>query len=208
MVVGEVSVRQDDGLRIVNSLSIFLESFPQEGSNDDQVYLIAYDQGHTQQTQTRKNQAARVFFNVQSGKLEFDTLVQIVMPNKEFDIIYDLFPYQNTIIVSGRIKESPAAITLSQGRLDLNKKIIDLNPNFKTTPIKSGAININPVRNTYNEFDIASKTLRYYKLTNNFSDVNWISKLVDSIDNLNMPQLDESNIWIKGFQESQFGGVI
>jgi hypothetical protein len=66
-VVAEVSVRQNDGFRVVNSLSIFLESFPQGDGNDDQVYLIAYDQGHTLQAQTRKNQAARVFFNVQSG---------------------------------------------------------------------------------------------------------------------------------------------
>ena len=46
-VVNEVSVTQDDGFRIVNRLELILESFPQEGRDDDQVYLLAYDQGHT-----------------------------------------------------------------------------------------------------------------------------------------------------------------
>jgi hypothetical protein len=105
---------------------------------------------------------ARIFFNVQTGVLEFDTLVQVTMPNQEFDIIYDMFPYQNTIIVAGRIKGASSVVTLSQGKLDLTKNIIDLNPNFKTTGIQSGAVLVDQSTMTYHELDIQAKTLGYF----------------------------------------------
>lgn len=209
-IVSEVSVKQDDGFRIVNELVLFIEEFPQEGGkNADDVYLLAYDQGHTLQTETRMSNNARIFFNVSSGDLEFDTLAQVTMDGQEFDIIYDMFPYQNTIIISGRIKGIGSIITLSQCKLDLNTKTIPCGPNPKPTLIVSGAVKIDQRSMAYHEMDISSKTLRYYKLQGQFADKNWNTNLIHTMTNINMPKMDEANIWIKGLHTSHpWGGVI
>lgn len=207
-IVAEVSVKQDDGFRIVNSLVIFLESFPQQGSNDDQVYLLAYDQGHTIQTQTRLSNHARVFFNVESGKLEYDLIAEVTMDGQEYDIIYDMFPFQNTLILSGRIKGVGSVLTLAQCTLDLVAKTIPCNPAYKSTTISSGAVHIDQLEMTYNEIDIQENKLRYYSLNGKFTDKDWNTKLLNKMDNVKMPKFDETNIWIRGFHASQWGGVI
>lgn len=130
------------------------------------------------------------------------------MPGQEFDIIYDMFPYQNTIIVAGRIKGASSTVTLSQGRLDLTKNIIDLNPSFKTTGVQSGAVVIDQRTMTYHELDISAKTLGYYQLKGDFTSPTWNTKILNQMSNLSMPALDEDHIWIKGFHASQWGGVI
>jgi hypothetical protein len=207
-IVNEVSVAQTDGFRIVNRLEIFIESFPQEGSNDDQLYLLAYDQGHTLQKQTRLSNQARIFFNVEAGKLEFDTLVKVQMKGEEYDIIYDMFPYQNTLILSGRVKSAASILTLAQCKLDLSENEIVCNPKYKGTPIVSGAVHVDNSNMTYNEIDIEEKTIKYYQLEGDFTSANWNKKLLGHIDDLSMPKLDEEHLWIRGFHASQWGGVI
>lgn len=92
---------------------MFVESFPQEGSDDDQLYLVVYDQGHTLQKETILSNHARIFFNVETGKLEFDTIVKVNMPDHEYDAVYDMYPYNSTLILSGRIKGVADMITLA-----------------------------------------------------------------------------------------------
>jgi hypothetical protein len=207
-VTGVVTVPQTDGFRITNSLNLFIESFPQELTNDDQVYLIAYDQGHTLTTQTVQANQARVFFNVQTGKLEFDVLVTVSMAGQEFDVLYDMFPYQNTIIVSGRIKGDNSAIILAQGKLVLIRNIVDLNPTYKTTPIGSGAVQVSQHQGTYYQFDIEARTLKEYEATGDFTKPTWGTKLLNAINAVDMPDLNEDNIWIKGFHQSNWAGAI
>lgn len=207
-IVNEVSVKQDDGFRIVNRLEIFLESFPQEGSNDDQIYLLAYDQGHTLQKETRMSNHARVFFNIESGKLEFDTIVQVSMAGQEYDIIYDMFPYKSTLILSGRIKGVGSILTLSQCKLDLTDEKIVCNPKFKPTQIQSGTVGVDAHHMRYSELDIATKEVRYFQLSGKFTDANWNSKILNEIKNVDMPKLDEDHYWIRGIHGSQWAGVI
>ena len=206
-IVNEVSVAQTDGFRIVNRLELFLESFPQEG-NDDQIYLLGYDQGHTLQKQTRLSNQARVFFNVESGKLEFDTLVKVTMKGEEYDIIYDMFPYQNTLILSGRVKSATSILTLAQCKLDLSDNEIVCNPKYKGTPIVSGAVQVDGPNMRYNEIDIEEKTIKYYELEGEFSSSTWNKKLLHEMKDLGMPKLDEDHLWVRGFHASQWGGVI
>jgi len=131
------------------------------------------------------------------------------MTGEEFDIIYDMFPYQNTIIVAGRLKGASSTITLCQGRLDLTKNIIDLNPNFyKATGVVSGAVLVDQSTMTYHELDISAKTLGYYQLKGDFTSPTWNTKILNQMSNVQMPALDEDHIWIKGFHASQWGGVI
>ncbi len=206
-IVNEVSVKQDDGFRIVNRLEIFIESFPQDGKNDDEVYLIAYDQGHTLQKETRLSNHARVFFNVESGKLEFDTLVEVSLPGHTYDIIYDIYPYQHTLILTGRVKGVESIVTLCQCKLDLTKNHIACNPKFKPTEIQSGMAQIDHHKMTYHEVDIETKEIRYYQLQGKFTDLDWNTKLLGKMT-VGMPKMDEEHLWIRGVHASQWGGVI
>lgn len=205
-IVNEVSVKQDDGFRVINTLNLFIESFPQEG-NDDQVYLLAYDQGHTIQTETRMSNHARVFFNIESGKLEFDTLVEVSMKGEEYDIIYDMFPYQNTLILSGRIKGVGSIVTLAQCKLDLTDNQIVCNPKYKPTQITSGTVQVHSHDMTYHMLDIETKEISYYQISGAFTSATWNTKLLGKMT-VDMPALDEQHIWIKGIHTSQWGGVI
>ena len=206
-IINEVSVKQDDGFRIVNRLNLFIESFPQEGKNDDELYLLAYDQGHTLQKETRLSNHARVFFNVETGKLEFDTLVQVKMEGQEYDIIYDMYPWEQTLILSGRIKGVSSIVTLAQCKLDLTNDVIQCNPKFKPTQIKSGHASIDHHKGYYQELDIETKQVSYYALTDKFTDPDWNTKLLGQMTAA-MPKLDEEHIWIRGIHNSQWGGVI
>jgi hypothetical protein len=207
-IINEVSVKQDDGFRIINRLNIFIESFPQEGQDDDQLYLVAYDQGHTLQKETRFSNHARIFFNVETGKLEFDTLVQVNMPDHNYDAIYDMYPYQNTLIISGRLKGVSSILTLAQCKLDLTDNLINCNPNYKGTLIESGMVQVDQENMRYHELDLKTKEIRYYELHGKFTDKNWNTKLLNKMEDVSMPKLDEEHYWIRGIHPSQWGGVI
>jgi len=206
-IVNEVSVKQDDGFRILNRLVLVMDSFPQQGSNDDELYLVAYDQGHTVQKETRMSNHARVFFNVGSGKLEFDTIVKVSMTGEEYDIIYDMYPFNETLILSGRIKGVSSIVTLAQCQLDLTKKLIACNPKYKPTAIVSGTVQINRHQMTYNTLDIETKEIKYYQLVGKFSEKTWNTKLMGSMK-VDMPDIEENHYWIRGIHGSQWGGVI
>lgn len=206
-IVNEVSVKQDDGFRIVNRLDMFVESFPQEGSDDDQLYLVVYDQGHTLQKETILSNHARIFFNVETGKLEFDTIVKVNMPDHEYDAVYDMYPYNSTLILSGRIKGVADMITLAQCKLDLTKEQISCNPKYKETPVKSGKVQVDHHTMRYHELDIETKEIRLYELVGKFTDANWNTKELAKMT-ADMPKLDEEHYWIKGIHPSQWGGVI
>jgi len=204
-VTNEVSVPQKDGYRIMNRMKMFIHSFPQDGSNDDELYLVAYDQGHTSHNVTRRTNMLRVFHNVETGKLRYDTLVNTSMAGQTYDVIYDYFPYNGSLITTGRLAGVGEIITLAQCKLDLTDDKAICNPKFKATPVKSGAAIIHE-RGWYTEVDIDNGSIKWFKLEGKFSSASWNTHKMGEMDNVDFPK--SSDIWIRDMSMSMYIGTI
>lgn len=101
-VTSTVSLDQKDGFLIRNQLELRIVNAPQTGSSADDFYLIAYDQGHGQATQSRSNHQFRVFRNITTRTLTYYYLGDIDAYDHDHSILYDLWAYQDTIISTGR----------------------------------------------------------------------------------------------------------
>lgn len=204
-VTSSAVVKQDDGFRIINRLTMFVHEFPQ-GSNDDS-YLFVYDQGHTSQNETRQVPMARIFHNVNSGVLSFDTVVNTQMEGRNFDVIYDYFPWNGTLIIASRITDIGEIITLAQCKLDLTDDIIHCNPKLKATALQHGKAILHE-KGWYTEIDIAQKQFRVYRIHGDFSSHDWNSELVRRMENIVFPDGQEDSIWIRNAVTNEWSSAI
>lgn len=208
-IVDNVIVKQTDGFRIVNRLAMFIHDFPQDSddSDADTTFLAVYDQGHTSHKESRQVNMVRLFQGVKSGSIFHDVAVPTQIEGKTFNVVYDFYPYQSTLIVAGRLKTMETILVLAQCKLDLTDEAIVCSPNVKPTLIKSGKTIVHE-RGWYSELDIENKQLRLYKLHGKFTDKDWNTQLIAHMDNLVFPSGEEDAIWVRGISTSEWGGAI
>jgi hypothetical protein len=209
-VTNEVSVKQNDGYRIMNRLKMFIHSFPQDGAqaNDDQLYMIVYDQGHTAHNRTKRSNMIRVFHNIQSGKLRFDTLVNTSMAGQTFDVVYDYYPYQNSLIATGRLTDVGEVIILAQCKLDLTDDKAICNPKFKATPVKYGKSIVyeGGKGGWYTEIDLDKKSISWFRLNGAFTSPNWNTHKLGELDNVDFP--NGQDLWIRDLSMTEYIGTL
>lgn len=205
-IADKVVVPQTDGLRIVTRLSMFLHTFPTE-ENKDITLLFVYDQGHTSQSENRQPRMVRTFFNINAGALEYDALLTTEIDGHSFDMVYDYFAWNGTMIVTTKMTGKGDNIFLAQCKLDMNEDLIKCGSKVRATPVSHGKVIIYE-HGFYAEIDVPARELRYYRLHGAFTDINWNTDEVASQQNLNFPPGEEEHIWIRGISVSDYGGVI
>lgn len=205
-IADKVVVPQDDGFRIVNRLSIFLHTFPTE-ENKDVTLLFAYDQGHTSQSENQQPRMMRTFFNINSGALEYDTLLTTEIDGHAFDMIYDYYAWNGTMIVTSKLTGEQDNVFLAQCKLDLNDELVKCGSQVRATHTSHGKVVIYE-KGFMAEIDVGARELRYFRLHGAFSDINWNTDEVASQENLNFPPGEEEFIWIREISVSDYGGVI
>lgn len=205
-ITSSAVVKQDDGFRILNRLSMFIGEFPQGASNDDPTHLIVYDQGHTSQNFTKEAKMARNFFNVNSGDLTFSELLNFDIGAKNLEIIYDIYPYFGQIVLTCRIKEIGDIVTLSLCKLDLQEAKIFCNEKVKASNVKHGKVSLDS-KGFYTEVDILMKELRFYRLRVDSTTLNWNFDLIKKMENLVLKE-KEDLIWIREVATNEWSSVI
>jgi hypothetical protein len=172
-VVSQLSFDQQDGFDIKNQLELRIVNAPQD-SNDD-TYLIAYDMGHGQATSSRHNHQFRVFRNVNFRQLTYYYLGEIAAYDHDNSILYDIFPYNGTIIATGRTEDTQSIITTTQCRLDNANKVLNCGT-VKPTLVTEGYVGI------YNgsvmvTIDIPTRIVTAYQLEGQYTDKTWKTQI-------------------------------
>jgi hypothetical protein len=201
-VVAETSLDQQDGFDIKNELELRIINAPQESNEEN--YLIAYDKGVGMHDHSRHNHQFRVFRNVSYRKLTFYYLGEIESYDHTHQILYDLFPYNGTIIMTGRTMDTRSIITTTQCKLNNAERILNCG-NVKPTLVTEGYVGI------YNgsvmlTVDTPSRIVTAYQLKGNYSDKTWSSEQLNQMIHTNL--IDTENVWISSAQYSPHGASL
>ena len=201
-VTSELTLDQKDGFDIKNQLELRIIKAPQ--NTNEEVYLIAYDQGHGQQTSSRHNSQFRVFRNVAYRQLTYYYLGNIAAYDHDNAILYDIYTYQGTIITSGRFEEDRQHISLAQCRLDNASKSLVCG-NIKETFVQEGNISIHN-ESVLITCDIKTRRITAYQLTGEYKTIDWASNQIHLVTSADL--IDQQDVWISGLTYSQYGAAI
>lgn len=174
---------QDDGFRILNRLGMFVT---EKSSSTGTVtpYLVAYDVGNTNAKEHRGNDQLRVYRNVNIGKLRYYKLLKV--DDHQYDIVYNMFPYYRTIILSGRVNGPTSSIlTLAQCVLNFQKDVVTCDPDLKGTAVTEGMVGLN-LSGHYFEINSETRKITVAHLRGSFHDANWNRDVIYSQDDLHL----------------------
>lgn len=201
-VVSSLTFTEDDGYKIVNRLEMFVTNAPQ-GGEEDEFYLIAYDQGRSSQKMRRGGNFVRVFRNVETRQLKYYLTVDVVIPNRQLNIFYDLFPYDKNILMTSRYEETGTLINIGLCKLDNSERTLYCGKNRATT-VQEGFITFQKGR--YVELNGHSKTLSVNRIHGDFSKSDWNTEVMHSEGNLTL--VDPETAWIRAISVSEYGAII
>lgn len=177
--------KQDDDFQIRNRLQLFMTSIETSEVNDQTDFLLLYDQGNTNSVRHRGNDNMRIYRNVEFGNLKFFKLLAVEAV--DYKIVYDFFPYDHTVIVSGRVEgPTETIITLTQCTIQTKEAVLKCNGNqHKGTTITKGKVGIDLMGN-YFQIDLNKKTLTLAKLSGPFSSSDWNRNVIREIKDLDV----------------------
>lgn len=201
-VSSSLSLDQKDGFDIKNQLVLKIVKSPQN-SNED-TYLIAYDQGHGQQTSSRHNSQFRVFRNVAYRQLTFYYLGNIAAYDHDTAMLFDIFTYNGTILTTGRVEEDKEHISFAQCKLDNSKRVMNCGQ-IKQTLIQEGYVQIHN-ESVLLTTDLKTRIVTVYQLYGDYTDPNWVSHTINTISNVDL--VDKDGVWINGTTFSEYGAAI
>lgn len=194
---------QKDGFRIQNRLGMFI-SEKSSGSGAPTPYLTVYDVGNTNAKQTRGNTQLRVYRNVSIGKLRFYKLLKI--DDHLYDILYNLFPYQESIILSGRVSgPTSTVITLASCVFNFDKAVLSCDPKLKGTAVTEGMIGLNSSGH-YFEINTQTNKITVAALHGRFADNNWNRDVLYTQSNLDL--IHNESAFIRYYTGTGAMGVI
>lgn len=202
-VTSEITLDQKDGFEIRNNLELRIVHAPQE--SNEETYMIAYDQGHGNHQESRSNHMFRVFRNVDYRKLTFYYLGEIGDDHhRDHAIMYDMFPYRGSIIITGRLHDTKSIITIAQCKLSNSDRRLYCG-STKPTLVTEGFVGI------YNEgvmvtADIPTRDVRVYQLSGQFTDSDWNTKMIHEVKHVDM--FDTDDTWISSAEYSPSGGSL
>jgi hypothetical protein len=181
---------QDDGFSIKNRLAMFVVTVQPTmldgslGAVSDYLYL--YDQGNSNSMKSMSAPQARLYRNLGSGNLRFFKLLSIDAESLDFKIVYDYFPYNNAIVLSGRvIGPTETIITLAECTINTLKATVTCNPRIKGTTVTQGKVGINIV-GQYFQIDSNSKSMFVANLRGAFQSPDWNTDVVSRMSDLNL----------------------
>jgi hypothetical protein len=201
-VTSEISHAQDDGFDIKNSLELKIIHAPQD--SNEETYLIAYDQGPGNSQVSRQHKQFRLFRNVAYRQLKFYYLGEIIAHEHEQSIMYDLFPYQGSVLWTGRLEDTQSIISVAQCKLNNgDRQLFCVNP--KPTLVTDGYVGF------HNEAvmitaDIPSRLIYAYQLNGKFTDSSWNTQQIGRVTSVDF--FDTEDTWITGAQYSTFGASL
>jgi hypothetical protein len=174
------------------------------GSGAPTPYLTVYDVGNTNAKQTRGNTQLRVYRNVSIGKLRFYKLLKI--DDHLYDILYNLFPYQESIILSGRVSgPTSTVITLASCVFNFDKAVLSCDPKLKGTAVTEGMIGLNSSGH-YFEINTQTNKITVAALHGRFADNNWNRDVLYTQSNLDL--IHNESAFIRYYTGTGAMGVI
>lgn len=205
-IIKTIVVEQDDGFMIKNRLQLAITRI-EDQTNDQNDFLMLYDQGNTNAMVHRGNDQVRLFRNLEYGSLKYYKL--LIVNTVDFAIVYDYIPYQSSVLLSGRIQgPKDQYVSMAQCMIDLRNEAMNCNPNnHKTFTIKRGKVGFDLLNNLY-QIDLDKKSLVVSIVTGSFSDQDW------SIRNIayQMRDLDlfdgEEHLYLRAYTGNGLIGVI
>jgi len=200
-VTSQLVMKQDDGFRIVNRLEMFITVAPQD--SNEEIYLVAYDKGKSIQTKTRQDNKIRVFRNVAYRRLTYYLLADIEFLNGDIDIVYDLFPYGNSMLATARVGAAGTIITMAQCVLNNGDEKLRCGAP-KGTLIKNGFINYQNGR--VQTVCTDTKTVTVYQTMGEFSSADWMTKVLDQMTDVNL--IPGSDNWIRDVTSTEYGAIL
>lgn len=205
-IIKTIEVNQDDGFEIKNRLQLAITRIESQ-ANDQNDFLMLYDQGNTNQMVHRGNDQVRLFRNLEYGSLKYYKL--LVVNTVDFAIVYDYMPYQSSVLIAGRIQgPKDQYISLAQCLIDLKNAAMNCNPNnHKTTTIKKGRVAFDLLGHLY-QIDATRNSLVVAIVTGNFNDQDWsvrnIAYQMQDLDLFN----DVEHMYIRSYTGNGYIGVI
>lgn len=196
-------VPQDDGFIIRNRLMLFIQAATQE-SNDQDNFLILYDQGTSHSQQTRLNNKIRVLRNVDFGNLKFFKLLEL--DSQDFTAVYDFLSYKETIVVTCRIQKYNQIITMVGCKLDTTKESLQCGTYIKPTGIVDGFVGIFG-DNEYFQIDTITNEINIAKLKGEFKDQDWNTEVARTFLGADLFEARE-DIWVRYFSGNEEVGVL
>lgn len=195
---------QTDGFRILNRLGLFITQKTAAGSKSPTPYLVLYDTGNTNAKTRRGSDYIRVYRNVNIGTLRYFKLLEV--EDYQFEIMHAIFPYQESLIISGRLTgPSSDIISLLQCTMDFNKAQVNCDKQTRATSVTKGLVGLNFL-NQYFEIDEDQRLIRVAKLVGNFQDKNWNTNLIHIFNNLEM--LSNEAAYIRYYTGNEVLGTI
>lgn len=175
---------QDDGFVIRNRLGMFISE--KSGSTGSPTpYLVVYDTGNTNAMTHRGNDMIRVYRNIQLGKLKFYKVLKV--DDHEYDIVYNMFPYHQSIIISGRVNGPTSTIvTLAQCSLNFTKDVVTCSDKLKATTVTEGMVGLDFTQNQYYEINTQTKTINIAELSGDFHSTNWNRNVLHTMSDLDL----------------------
>lgn len=201
-VVNSLVVPQDDGFRIVNRLEMFIADAPQDQGDNGQ-FLIVYDQGRSNQKVLTNGGAFRVFRNVDNRRLKYYFLGETEIRGHELEIMYDLFPYGQNLLLTGRFELSTSMITLARCKIMTSSRKLYC-ADTRDTLVEEGHISFQEGR--YVEVNALTRTLTVNEIVGDFRLPSWNGKVIHHKEKLSL--IDGLDFWIRGITVSDHGAII
>jgi len=193
---------QKDGFRVLNRLKLIVTDL--QSSSTVTPYLVMYDQGNTNAMMHRGNDMVRIYRNVEIGNLKFYKLLSI--DDHQFDILYSIFPFQNSLVISGRINGAQDQILqLALCSMSISKKLLSCDPQLKSTTVTHGLIGLTN-DGQYYELNSDAATISVADLGNDFHHADWNRNIV--AHRINLQLMHNESKWIRNYNGNLSAGVI
>lgn len=175
--ISSLNIPQDDGFRIQNRLKMFI-SVKQDVRNESiqSMFLFLYDQGRSDQKESKGNHQVRILRNVEYGSLKNYKLLQL-KGNPDLKVVYDFLPYKGSIIISIRTTQTPYVISLMQCYLNQTYTCLECINQIKETGVIEGFVTINN-DSSYIAVNTQIDTIAISKLQGQFSDHQWSHQII------------------------------
>lgn len=177
--------KQDDGFQIKNRLQMFVTTVETTEEDEQTDFLVLYDQGNTNSMVHRGNDNVRLYRNLEIGNLKYFKLLSVDAAN--FEIVYDYFPYDHTVLLSGRLSgPTETIITLTQCTINSKDETLQCNSaKNKGTTVQRGKIGITYDGN-YFQIDEVSKSMYIASLSGPFIAPDWNRNIIRQMNNLDL----------------------
>lgn len=186
---------------------MFIMELQYEDAQHPEQVLIVYDQGGNDHKVVQNK--FRVFYGIKSNTLaeepHYVTLYDTDGTTNPYTEIYDVIPYENKILVTGRLTSAPKILSISEHSIIIdNSSGIGKLLTTKHTEILAGRIEIHD--GELIQVDRPDKLLRISKAVGPFSSSSWGKDGVTTFDDCKFETDDSA--WVRNVVVNEYGVVV